>query len=284
MDQRYYAVGMGRFGSADPSRGSSAGDPGSWNKYTCTQGDPVNFNDSAGLNRLMCDVYTNEGTCAGGGGGGRGTLEWVYVDETEDGGGYYEPVRPTPTEPAPPSGGGGGGGVGLPSDYSMDDFRNLALAYARAVSAGQMTDCMALSYFADDAASLGDLARFNNAFRVMYSSDVGGYGSGVGFDGKTSGFQPQYQEGYPLSPTSDDQVHHFAFFLNYGVSLVQGGALLPAASVGAAAVGLEVIQGTPSNIGDINLGVAAGMIGVDVASTGSMSQVGNKIRSTLCKH
>jgi hypothetical protein len=36
------------------------------------QGDPVNFNDSVGLNRLMCDIYDDEGRCAGGRWGGGG--------------------------------------------------------------------------------------------------------------------------------------------------------------------------------------------------------------------
>lgn len=33
----------------DPSTGSNAGDPGSWNKYAYVQGDPVNFTDRQGL-------------------------------------------------------------------------------------------------------------------------------------------------------------------------------------------------------------------------------------------
>ena len=43
-DQRYYAVGMGRFNTPDPYR-SSAGssDPGSWNRYVYVVGDPINF-------------------------------------------------------------------------------------------------------------------------------------------------------------------------------------------------------------------------------------------------
>ena len=48
-DQRYYAVGMGRFNSADPMKGDKASDPGSWNKYVCVLGDPVNFTDRRGL-------------------------------------------------------------------------------------------------------------------------------------------------------------------------------------------------------------------------------------------
>jgi RHS repeat-associated protein len=48
-DQRYYNVGTGRFGTADPSTGSRAADPGSWNKYAYVGGDPINFTDRHGL-------------------------------------------------------------------------------------------------------------------------------------------------------------------------------------------------------------------------------------------
>src|ERR1039457_3703744 len=48
-DQRYYAVGMGRFGTPDPYRNSAGpGDPGSWNRYAYVGGDPINFTDSNG--------------------------------------------------------------------------------------------------------------------------------------------------------------------------------------------------------------------------------------------
>lgn len=60
-DQRYYDRGTGRFLTADPSTGSNAADPGSWNKYAYVGGDPANFADPSGL---MCDVYTDYG-CAG---------------------------------------------------------------------------------------------------------------------------------------------------------------------------------------------------------------------------
>ena len=48
-DQRYYAVGMGRFGTPDPMKGARAADPRSWNKYAYVLGDPVNFTDRHGL-------------------------------------------------------------------------------------------------------------------------------------------------------------------------------------------------------------------------------------------
>jgi len=50
---RYYANTLGRFTSPDAGTGSKPVDPGSWNKYVYTQGDPVNFNDPSGLARCM---------------------------------------------------------------------------------------------------------------------------------------------------------------------------------------------------------------------------------------
>ena len=51
---RYHNPGTGRFLTADPYRARSTGaanpkDPGSWNRYSYVQGDPVNFYDPRGL-------------------------------------------------------------------------------------------------------------------------------------------------------------------------------------------------------------------------------------------
>jgi RHS repeat-associated protein len=54
-DQRYYSNASGRFLTADPSAGSGAGDPGSWNRYAYVGGDPVNFKDPSGLIRSGSD-------------------------------------------------------------------------------------------------------------------------------------------------------------------------------------------------------------------------------------
>jgi RHS repeat-associated protein len=67
-DQRYYAVGMGRFGTADPYRASAgAGDPSSWNRYTYLGDDPVNFNDPTGkalrLPDPYCSIYPDDPGC-----------------------------------------------------------------------------------------------------------------------------------------------------------------------------------------------------------------------------
>jgi RHS repeat-associated protein len=49
-DQRYYAASYGRFVSPDPYQASGGpSDPGSWNRYTYTRGDPINRFDPSGL-------------------------------------------------------------------------------------------------------------------------------------------------------------------------------------------------------------------------------------------
>jgi RHS repeat-associated protein len=49
-DQRYYSSTYGRFLTSDPYRASGGpSDPGSWNRYAYTRGDPVNRVDPSGL-------------------------------------------------------------------------------------------------------------------------------------------------------------------------------------------------------------------------------------------
>ena len=51
---RYHQPGMGRFLSADPYMASGGpSDPGSWNRYSYVEGDPVNFKDPTG--EYMCN-------------------------------------------------------------------------------------------------------------------------------------------------------------------------------------------------------------------------------------
>ena len=90
--QRYYGVGVWTFYLADPYQASSgAAIPGSWNRYSYTHGDPVNFVDPTG--RLEADPSDYQGSdgdpypcgpnwmwdaslqgpCTGGGGGGIGS-------------------------------------------------------------------------------------------------------------------------------------------------------------------------------------------------------------------
>ena len=54
-DQRFYASTYGRFNTPDPYMASGGpSDPGSWNRYSYTQGDPVNRFDPSG--NAYCDV------------------------------------------------------------------------------------------------------------------------------------------------------------------------------------------------------------------------------------
>jgi len=55
-DQRYYTNTHGRFMSPDPYKASGgASDPGSWNRYAYVGGDPVNYDDPNGLERVSLE-------------------------------------------------------------------------------------------------------------------------------------------------------------------------------------------------------------------------------------
>jgi RHS repeat-associated protein len=97
-DQRFYASSYGRFNTPDPSKASVANgsvsnpsDPGSWNKYAYTRGDPVNRFD-----RRLDDS-------------GPELLEGDDDDDDDDDGWAYGPVGPVYFAPPGSTGGGGGG-------------------------------------------------------------------------------------------------------------------------------------------------------------------------------
>ena len=92
-DQRWYAGGYGRFTSADRYKSSSASrDPGGWNQYGYTQGDPINRFDPHGT--FWCDPEIDD-TC---------------YDPCDDSIGGFSPscggggggTNPPPVEPDPP--------------------------------------------------------------------------------------------------------------------------------------------------------------------------------------
>jgi RHS repeat-associated protein len=80
-DQRYYAVGMGRFGTPDPSgaKSSKTGSPMSWNRYIYTYGDPVNMVDVTGA--ATCLEYGDPYECSDGAGSGGGSNDMETVDD-----------------------------------------------------------------------------------------------------------------------------------------------------------------------------------------------------------
>ena len=130
-DQRYYANAGGRFLTPDPSTGSAAGDPGSWNKYAYVQGDPVNFADPSGLNRLLCDVYTDYGCAGAVTPTDPGVVtNWIYSEGSLAVGSSY-------FLPGSPIGGGdpiGGGGGPDPGPSKVTDLSGVLPALKQAIN------------------------------------------------------------------------------------------------------------------------------------------------------
>ena len=60
-NQRYYSNAGGRFLTPDPSSGRSQANPGSWNRYAYTMGDPINGIDPKG--KFDCFVWEDSDTC-----------------------------------------------------------------------------------------------------------------------------------------------------------------------------------------------------------------------------
>ena len=64
-NQRYYSSQFGRFMSPDRYRASAGlGDPGSWNPYAYTRGDPINRRDPFGTCDQSADTSTSVTVCA----------------------------------------------------------------------------------------------------------------------------------------------------------------------------------------------------------------------------
>jgi RHS repeat-associated protein len=178
--QRYYGAGMGRFWTPDPSTGSSAGDPTSWNKYAYVQGDPVNFVDASGMNRLMCDVYTEFG-CGGSlpNTGGGVVTNWINNGE-----GWT--IGSVVFLPGDPVGGGDpiGGGGGSESGYSQDCLDALAAdkkdtaAVHRALDAKDVLDA-AVKGTGIDWTMLAAIGVRESGFLDITEVDGAGVGVGV---------------------------------------------------------------------------------------------------------
>jgi RHS repeat-associated protein len=82
-DQRYFAgTGAGRFLSSDPYEASGgAGEPGSWNRFAYVGGDPVNKNDTRGLECVWVTTGIGSGNWASVGNDGC-TKAGVNVDNS----------------------------------------------------------------------------------------------------------------------------------------------------------------------------------------------------------
>jgi len=166
-DQRYYNSGSGRFTTPDPSTGVNLGDPTSWNKYSYVGGDPINFNDPSGLNRLMCDVYTDYG-CAGSGSNGTPGVGW-FVNWVFGEGGWT--IGTAGFFPGDPIGGSGGGGfvqvqpkVPGGNNYTPAQMQALTNGLNNALSHTDQVDCATFYAGGDEDPSLATANVLENPF------------------------------------------------------------------------------------------------------------------------
>ena len=116
MDQRYYASSYGRFNTADPFSGSlPRKNPGSWNLYNYTGGDPVNSRDPLGTcneddDFTGCDAIS-QSMCLQA--LSMGAMDWYYANCAQSAGGD--------------GGGGGNTAPGGPGATSYGNARQAAL-------------------------------------------------------------------------------------------------------------------------------------------------------------
>ncbi|MCC7155576.1 MAG: RHS repeat-associated core domain-containing protein [Bryobacterales bacterium] len=76
---RYYSATSGRFISPDPYQASGGPtDPGSWNRYSYVQGDPVNYHDPAGLMQEV-PTFRITVTALSGSMGGMSEIDWALA-------------------------------------------------------------------------------------------------------------------------------------------------------------------------------------------------------------
>ncbi len=113
---RYYDSGTGRFLTADPYRASAAvADPQSWNRYSYTGSDPVNYFDPAGLERLFPMSYDGPDGYTG---NGYPDQQWYAsggMFSCQEGSGgpvCFQLLLPISTQAGTAIGGGGGSGSG----------------------------------------------------------------------------------------------------------------------------------------------------------------------------
>jgi RHS repeat-associated protein len=89
-DQRYYNPQMGKFFSPDPGGLATASpwNPGSWNRYLYTQGDPVNHTDHRGLILDAEDCINDPDSCQ--------AEDWqIAYGGNPCGGSYFDPAPST---------------------------------------------------------------------------------------------------------------------------------------------------------------------------------------------
>ena len=115
---RYHVPGTGRFLTPDRFLGSARiTSPGTWNRYTYVNGDPINRTDKTGLDDICdgtddddlkdCDIGAGDDGGDGGDGGmyggGGGDDGGCWIDDFEPNPECYDPAPPQNPNPSPPA-------------------------------------------------------------------------------------------------------------------------------------------------------------------------------------
>ncbi|MFN9297541.1 MAG: hypothetical protein ACK6DZ_07495 [Acidobacteriota bacterium] len=101
----------------------------------------------------------------------------------------------------------------------------------------------------------------------------------LGDTGNPSGYRDNLMQG------KEDQTHHFAFFFQLGYLLGSSSpASIPGPQTFILPILAEFVQGTPSNLNDMRLGVEAMRIGADIrAGRLSLRNAASAVATSVCK-
>ena len=270
---RYYNSVSGRFLTADPYMANNGGagepnNPGSWNRYAYTRGDPVNRFDPFGTCDQSSDTDHSVTVCSG---DNNIDLPVHVVRGIQP---HYGPLVPTHPGPNP---------IQMAYSYALSIVGSMK-------SLPGLNPCDALAQFASGiAVAVKNNDQFVKDFGVLvpeqFASRVGlwYYNSQpvLFWSSGPSGYSAGFQNTVDDSPSGNgDQGHHFAAFFEYGY-------LHPNAPGGVIATIFEEFEAGfgikgPINEGDINLGIVAFKIGADLSNqTINRSDVAKKIQE-LC--
>ncbi len=264
MNGQYDRI-WGRFTAADPYEASAgAGDPGSWNRYAYVQGDPVNYNDPAGL--LKVSPYY-----------------WLDCSETSAG---YTCVMRLGMSASPADTVSSNGAASKIAGHALRD---------RIKKKNALIECETLAAFLEEVAEAmpwnssgfvsslvaitpqsgtpGWLFSFG---RVSYTTATGAQFGG-GKDSPDNGYKIHFKDSYgadePLFGNNADQSHHFAAFFQLGWSR---GSMV--GSMAGFAFG-------PNTLGDGNLAYFAATLGATLrAGKIKPNDVAGIVMRELCEH
>jgi RHS repeat-associated protein len=248
----------GRFEQPDPYDGSyNLTDPQSFNRYSYTENDPVNFTDPTGL---CIEVPLEMGETGG--------VRWISV-LCRDQGFLPEPERVNP-------GGGGAGSRNTGQRRTNDacgDMAGIAQDEAETALAVAKDDDVLRRF--DEGFSeryLGHPVRTKSDGWDLYRNGVNSSTIPSYYRGAT-GFKDEFKDSQWGRSRSTDQTHHFAAYFSAGIN-------------GQLAISALHMIGDAAQInrGDTKLGDVAYGLGEQLKNDpGKLGQIGNLIRKAICK-